>query len=52
MWESGRCLNFGLLGQCSKGCSYKHEMYTIPEERQSQIAKGIGRGMAAMKAVA
>ena len=49
--KSGRCLNFGLLGRC-KGCTYKHEVYTIPEERQAHIAKAIERGMAAMKAAA
>ena len=49
--KSGRCLNFGLLGRC-KGCSYKHEVFTIPEERQAHIAKAIERGMAAMNAAA
>jgi hypothetical protein len=52
MGKSGRCLNFGLLGQCSKGCFYKHEVYTIPEDRQSQTAKAIERGRVAMKAAA
>ncbi len=44
------CLNFGLLGRC-KGCTYKHEVYTIPEERQTQIAKAMEWWMAAMKVV-
>jgi len=50
--QSGRkgvCLNFGLLGRC-KGCTYKHEVLSIPDERQTQIAKAMERGMAAMKA--
>jgi hypothetical protein len=50
--QSGRkgiCLNFGLLGRC-KGCSYKHEVLSIPDERQTQIAKAMERGMVAMKA--
>ncbi len=51
MGMKGACINFGLLGQC-KGCSYKHEMPTIPEERQAQIAKAIEQGMAAMNAAA
>ncbi len=51
MGKKGACLNFGLLDRC-KGCSYKHEVITIPEERQAQIAKAIERGMAAMKAAA
>ena len=49
--KRGGCLNFGLLGQC-KGCTYKHEVYTIPKERQSQIAKAMEQGMAAMNAAA
>jgi hypothetical protein len=49
--KSSRCLNFGLLSRC-KGCFYKHEGYTIPEEQQSHIAKVIEQGMAAMKAAA
>jgi hypothetical protein len=49
--KSGSCLNFGILGRC-KSCSYKHEVLTIPEERQAHIAKAIERGMAAMKAAA
>jgi hypothetical protein len=49
--KRGGCLNFGLLGRC-KGCTYKHKVYTIPEERQAQIAKEMERGMAAMKAAA
>jgi hypothetical protein len=49
--KSGSCLNFGILGRC-KGCTYKHEVLTIPEERQAHIAKAIERGMAAMKAAA
>jgi hypothetical protein len=51
MGKRGDCLNFMLLGRC-KGCTYKHEVYTIPEERQAQIAKAIERGMAAMKTAA
>ena len=47
--RKGVCLNFGLLGRC-KGCSYKHEVLSIPDERQTQIAKAIERGMVAMKA--
>ncbi len=50
MGKKGVCLNFGLLGRC-KGCSYKHKVQTIPEERKAQIAKAIEWGMAAMKAV-
>ena len=49
--KSGSCLNFGILGQC-KSCSYKHEVHTIPEECQAQIAKVFERGMAAIKAAA
>jgi hypothetical protein len=46
--KKGVCLNFGLLGQC-KGCTYRHEVCMIPEERQTQIAKAMEWGMAAMK---
>ncbi len=48
--KKGVCLNFGLLGQC-KGCTYRHEVCTIPEECQTQIAKALEWGMAAMKVV-
>ncbi len=44
------CLNFGLLGRC-KGCTYKHEVCTIPEEHQTQNAKAMEWGMAALKVV-
>ena len=47
--RKGGCLNFGLLGRC-KGCSYKHEVLSILDERQTQIAKAMERGMVAMKA--
>jgi len=47
--RKGVCLNFGLLGRC-KGCSYKHEVLSILDERQTQIAKAMERGMVAMKA--
>ncbi len=46
--KKGVCLNFGLLGRC-KGCTYKHEVCTVPKERQPQIAKAMEWGMAAMK---
>ena len=47
-WKGG-CLNFGLLRR-GKGCSYKHEVLPILDERQTQIAKAMERGMVAMKA--
>ena len=44
----GACLNFGILGRC-KGCAYKHEVLSVPDDRQTQIAKAIEKGMAAIK---
>ena len=44
----GACLNFGILGWC-KGCAYKHEVLSVPDDRQTQIAKAIEKGMAAIK---
>jgi hypothetical protein len=33
----GNCVNYGLLGECTEECTYRHVVITVPKERQHVI---------------
>jgi hypothetical protein len=49
--KDGACVNFGLLGRCSR-CQYRHEVCSVSDSRQAAIVKVLERAMVTMKATA
>jgi hypothetical protein len=46
----GDCVNYGLLGECTEECSYRHVVITVPEERQHVVKKTMTKGLANLAA--
>jgi hypothetical protein len=42
----GDCVNYGLLGECMKECSYQHVVITVSKERQHAVKKTMTKGLA------
>jgi hypothetical protein len=42
----GDCVNYGLLGECTEECSYRHVVITVSKERQHVVMKTMTKGLA------
>jgi hypothetical protein len=48
--RKGDCVNYGLLGECTEECTYRHVVITVPEEQQHVVRKTMTKGLANLAA--
>jgi hypothetical protein len=41
----GSCTNFGLFGACRSGCTFRHDVRTIPEGKQKEVNTALQKGL-------
>ncbi len=46
----GNCVNYGLLGERTEECTYRHVVITVPKERQHVVRKTMTKGLANLAA--